>query len=268
MVTVRQHLPGMPLDVSPVPMVEPVATYRREWARFVDWCHASGLQALPASTVDVLAYLNAEQPTGGTAARWIAGIRAAHHESEQPNPCRGPVTAWVRKRRNPGTTLVDEREQIHKVVQALPVTGWPTGIFGRRDRLAFLLHRIGGIPIRVIAGLRTDQVRLQPQRLRITLDDGDITIDTGSGDPNLCLACAAVRWRWVLAHGPSYTSRDLAARISGEIPLAGHVCDVSDDQPVGPPGWPLFPADQSVGAPAGAAIATLHLLPGSRYRSA
>lgn len=42
--------------------------------------------------------------------------------------------------------------------QALPTTGWVTGIFGRRDRLAFLLRHLAAIPAHHLVTLQTDNL--------------------------------------------------------------------------------------------------------------
>lgn len=228
-------------------MSPPTARYVGEWARFADWCTATDRTPLPASEEGVLAYLAEEQPAGGTAARWIAAIRAAHARAELADPCRGSVTAWVRRARAGRPTQLEALlAELAGPARRLPTTGWPVGMFGRRDRLAYLLHRLGPLPARALPRLSTDHlVRIEPGALTLCLDGTAMTIRPPLEDPVLCPACAAHRWLWVLDHAAVFARRPLAQRLATATPTDDHLCaDVParGQQQRGPAGWPLFPA--------------------------
>jgi len=132
--------------------LDTVPGYRRD--RFADWCAANRVASLPAAPATVLAYLEAEQPGGRTAARRAAAIRAAHEAAGLPDPCGGPAAAWVRRRRSGAAAAEGEgNEQLGRLAGRLPAAGWPGGLPGRRDRLAFLLSELGSIPAVRLVGL-------------------------------------------------------------------------------------------------------------------
>lgn len=124
-----------------------MADYRLEWARFADWCESAGREPLPATESTVLAYLAEESSTSGTAVRWVAAIRARHRVAGVPDPRLGTVKALLRTARKGGGTDADAMlNEAGQRVLPIAQLGWPNGVFGRRDRLAFLLHRLGPCP--------------------------------------------------------------------------------------------------------------------------
>lgn len=225
----------------------PGGQWAREWARFVDWCTATDRVPLPAATETVLAYLTAENPTRGSAGRWVAAVRAHHHAAGHPDPCHGLITAWLRRTRSGplgGDLSVVFADLIPRAA-ALPSTGWPVGLFGRRDRLALILHHLAAMPAPALVALAaTDLTITAPRRLSVTTSTGVFDLPAGE-DGVVCPACAALRWRWVLHHAADYNHRALATSLAA-APEPGHLVHLCDrvEQPLlgGPPGWPLLPA--------------------------
>lgn len=225
-----------------------MADYRLEWARFADWCAATDQTALPASPQTVAAYLTEEQPARGTAARWIAAIRHQHHRARLPDPCHGPVTRWARRARNGQPTNPEAiYHELAEPVQMVQITGWPAGLFGRRDRLAYLLHHLGPVPANTLTNLQAGQVQVTaPGTVTVTgANPTDLAIESPPGPqgPDLCVACAVARWTWALHQAAVFADRTMAETIAAQPPEPEHICHrISARQPAGPPDWPLFPA--------------------------
>ncbi|MBY6686141.1 hypothetical protein HQ305_08600 [Rhodococcus sp. BP-149] len=116
--------------------------YRYEWALFADWCAAADLAALPASPLTVAVFL-AENPAGNVAQRRrVAVVNRVHTVAGYPAP--GTVTAirlqLDRARTGRAAVL---RGRLAPIIAALPVAGWPTGMFGRRDAVILALYAAG-----------------------------------------------------------------------------------------------------------------------------
>jgi hypothetical protein len=239
--------PATPTSTRPGAAI--VADYAGEWACFQDWCAAVDRTALPASPETVLQYLEEEQPAGGTAARWIAGIRAAHQAAGLPDPCYGPVTMWVRRARNGLPTDAESAAAtLREPARSLPTTGWPTGVFGRRDRLAFLLHQRAAIPAHTLLAIQTGDVTVRAGMITVKTGETSVPVVEPHEDragPMVCAACAVLRWWWILTHVAGNTHRQMATSISKATPRSDHVCanaTVLSARVAPPAEWPLFPA--------------------------
>lgn len=223
-----------------------MAGYQSEQIRFAGWCAATGRQALPAGPLDVLAYLEAEQPTGGTAARWVAGIRSAHLAAGLADPCAGPPAAWVRRARNPATRHALPAGVVAGLASRIPVAGWPAGLFGRRNRLALVLHHLGALPARRLVTLRaTDIAVVAPATVTVTTADRQVPVTSPYSAHAACPACAALRWGWVLRQAADFNRPAIVRRLRRPSPAPDiHVCDAvtSVGELPGPAAWPLFPA--------------------------
>lgn len=219
--------------------------YPREWSRFADWCAATDRSALPSTPGTVLAYLDDERPTGGTAARWVAGIRAMHMQNGHRDPRDGAVADWVRRARR-GTDFGDspDRAMAARVAAGdLPVAGWPIGVFGRRDRLAVLLNYVEGVPVHLLVGLPAAAVRIAVGgAVTVDLPGGELSQPADAdGDPRWCVGCAAVLWLRVLRFASRYpASRALAQQMTVAKPLAGHACMSGGVDLAAAERWPLF----------------------------
>lgn len=216
-----------------------------EMVRFADWCAVRRMTAMPASPATVLAYLESEQPGGRTAARWAAAIRAAHEAAGVRDPCRGSVAMWVRSRRRSGS--LPERERgalLARLAGQLPETGWPCGLPGRRDRLAFLLSELGAIPAATLVRLPAAAVMVTaPRAVQVEHNGRAIAVLASPGTgPMACPACAALRWAWVLRLSDTFDRRRVADILAHSAPEPGHACErASDGAGEWPDRWPLFP---------------------------
>lgn len=116
--------------------------YRYEWALFADWCAATDAVSLPASPETVAAFLD-DNPAGAQASlRRVAAINRVHRDASEPEP--GTVTA-IRLRLDHARSqrVARRRTEVAAIVPALPTSGWPTGLFGRRDALILTLYAMG-----------------------------------------------------------------------------------------------------------------------------
>ena len=200
----------------------------------------------------MLSYLQAEQPAGRTAASWTAAIRSAHAAAGLPDPCGGTAAAWVRARRRPARPAAGERaRQMDWLAARLPESGWPAGIFGRRDRLAFLLSELGALPAATLVRLPATAVTVTgPGALQVEQDGRVMAVlAVPGGGPAACPACAALRWAWVLGRAATFDRRRIEAALSRPPAGPAHACE----QPGGgegewPDQWPLFPPCDRWGA--------------------
>ncbi|OOL32263.1 hypothetical protein GQ85_08555, partial [Rhodococcus rhodochrous] len=103
-------------------------------------------------------------------------------------------------------------ELLHRRAAQLPTTGWPSGLFGRRDALLLILAATG-MPFAQLARLRRGDV---------TTDAGTLVVTTDGGE-RFCLApesaaaaspAVAVyrRWAEILAFLDAYPNTDLLAQ--------------------------------------------------------
>lgn len=116
--------------------------YRYEWALFADWCAAVDAVSLPASPETVAAFLD-DNPAGVEASlRRVAAINRVHRDASEPEP--GTVTA-IRLRLDQARSqrVARRRTAVAAVVPTLPTSGWPAGLFGRRDALILTLCAMG-----------------------------------------------------------------------------------------------------------------------------
>jgi hypothetical protein len=223
---------------------EPVTRYAAEQARFADWCASRGLAWRPAAPGTVLAYLEAEKPVGGTAARWVAGIRAAHAEAGLPDPCGGSAAAWVRHARAAGSA---GEWDVAGLAGLMPESGWPSGLRGQRDRVAFLLRAAGAIPASVLAGLPATAVAVPgPRTVTVSVSgSAPLLVRAVGKDPVGCPACAVIRWAEVLSLAARFGQVAAVLRRPAE---RGHLCEMRSGECPWPAFWPLLPAIDRWGA--------------------
>lgn len=215
-----------------------------DWARaqFALFCEVTGRDALPASPGAVVAWLEAEQPSSGrTAYRWAAAIRAAHLDAGHDDPCTGEVKAWIRRLARPGTPRALPPAGAAALAGRIPGYGWPAGIRGRRDRLAFLLARLGGIPARALVTLRAADLAVTGPGTVTVLLGAPAAVTGPAGLAEACPACAAVRWGRVLRYAADFDRPGIRQALDRIPPdPAAHLCGTP--HAAGPLSWPLFPA--------------------------
>ncbi len=142
------------------------ARYRHDWRLFVDWCTAAEHRPIPAAPATLALFLHEHPAAVATQRRRLSAINAVHTWHGYPAPGR---TEIVRRRLD---TARDQRLDglgrllMQRAVE-LPVLGWPSGLFGRRDALLLVL---------AAAGMSfTDITRLRRRDIR---HDGDILVVT------------------------------------------------------------------------------------------
>lgn len=167
--------------------------YRHDWALFADWCAAADLRPIPAAP-DTLALFLGEHPAAvATQRRRLSAINAVHTEHGYPAPGR---TETVRRRLDAARAhRLDRlgRLLVQRAVE-LPTTGWPSGLFGRRDALLLVLAATG-MTFTDITRLRRRNLRLDGETLVATTRTGErfqIAPDPETGDN----PAAAMYWRW------------------------------------------------------------------------
>jgi hypothetical protein len=219
-----------------------MADYTLEQARFADWCTAFGVTPDAVTPAVVRAFLESEQPTGGTAARWAAAITRAAADAGRPDPCTGRARMWIRRARNPASRSALPEPEIADLAARIPAVGWTAGLFGRRNRLAFLLHQLAGIPGPELVQLRTAHLEVTGHAaVTVLTTSGQVPVDAADLPAVACPACAAVRHAAMLRHAADF-NRPAARRAlgRGQPDPDAHVCVPMEA--AGPPGWPLFPA--------------------------
>lgn len=142
------------------------ARYRHDWALFADWCTAADRRPIPAAPDTLAMFLHEHPATVATQRRRLSAINAVHTGHGYPAPGR---TETVRRHLDAARAQrLDRlgRLLMQKAVE-LPTTGWPSGLFGRRDALLLVLAATGMS--------FTDITRLRRRDLRL---DGDVLVAT------------------------------------------------------------------------------------------
>lgn len=136
--------------------------YRSEWALYDDWCRAYHLPSCPTDPMTVAHFLDFDPDLSpGTLRRRVAAINTVHRRAGHVSP--GTATA-VRRLLSRRDRHVERAQQ---VIRTLPTTGWPSGLFGRRDALLLHLVCVLGLPVGSIADLRCDSLTVVGDALHI-----------------------------------------------------------------------------------------------------
>ncbi|MFE7419970.1 hypothetical protein [Rhodococcus sp. NPDC057529] len=220
---------------SPNPVVP--RRYRYDWALFVDWCTACDHRALPAQP-SALAQFLAEHPAAdGTQRRRVTGINIVHTQAGLPAPGRAETIRQVLN-----TARAERIGRLSAVAVALiariPVTGWPAGLFGRRDALILALVA-AGLGFEQIARLSRGDITVESEALVINTGDAWIRVPSSVTDATTPVA-AYQNWIEVVGFLDRYPSTKLLARQLGkEADLSGFAeCVRHDDRPL------LMPIDR------------------------
>ena len=132
-------------------------TARHTWLLFTDWCAACDLDPLPADPHTVAAFLADHPARPGTHRRRVAAINAAHRQAGLSEPGRAhAVQQALASRRIERLRRLTDR--LADTIAALPTTGWPHGMFGRRDALMLTLIA-AGLTYTEISALRRGELR-------------------------------------------------------------------------------------------------------------
>ena len=231
------------------------AGYASDWTLFTDWCTAADQQPLPASAATVLLFL-AENPAAvRTSARRVTAIAHLHRRCGYPSPTEQPeVKQWLRMAAGlsaePAPAVPPEK--IEALLRQIPITGWPAGLFGRRDRMLLITRYTAQLTRPQLAGFTTEHLSVDPEKLTLTLDTDAVTLPA-TAEPATCPGCAWILWRrmlHLLAHHAG--TRRLTDTLRRAVPLAeagGHRCAKPKDRTFSNP-MPIFLPLDRWGAPA------------------
>ncbi|UGQ41231.1 hypothetical protein [Rhodococcus aetherivorans] len=187
------------------------ARYRHDWALFADWCTAADHRPIPAAPESLALFLREHPAAPATQRRRVSAINTVHTRHGHPPPGRSET---VRRRLDTARAARLDRLApllLHTAAE-LPTTGWPSGLFARRDALLLVLAATG-MPFAQLARLRRGDIRL----------DAGTLVATTEGDERFCLApesgtdespAAGVyrRWAEIQAFLDAYPNTDLLAQ--------------------------------------------------------
>ncbi len=177
------------------------AGYAYEWARFVDWCTATDTTALPASPVSVAEFIGDHPAPPGTQRRRLAAVTAAHTAAGHPSPARA---AAIRALLHPQPATADQADGAAgpqaggDLLTGLASTGWPHGLFGRRDALLLLTTQAGLGPAAAVRLHRSDLTTTADGHLEVRTGPFDRVVLPPAADTRSCPGCVHRRWTDVL----------------------------------------------------------------------
>lgn len=129
------------------------------WALFCDWCAATGRASLPASPTTLAEFLDRHPAADATQRRRVAAVNAAHRSRSLAEPGRAVAIrlALAERRRE---RLAEIRDGAAPIIDSIPTSGWPYGLFGRRDALVLTLVS-AGLTYREISALRRGDIEVE-----------------------------------------------------------------------------------------------------------
>ncbi|MCD7052816.1 hypothetical protein LRS58_19045 [Rhodococcus sp. BH2-1] len=125
---------------KPLPVV--AGRYRHDWALFIDWCAAADRPSLPATPEVLASFLHEHPAAAATQRRRVSAINSVHRDHGLLPPGRSDI---VRRRLDTARAARLDRlaAALRQRALKLPTTGWPAGLFGRRDALLLILAATG-----------------------------------------------------------------------------------------------------------------------------
>ncbi|MGW0020939.1 hypothetical protein ACWDUD_21685 [Rhodococcus sp. NPDC003382] len=182
--------------------------YRHDWALFADWCLAADQRPIPAAPDSLAVFLREHPAAVATQRRRLSAINAVHTDHGYPAPGR---TETVRRHLDAARAQrLDRLGQLllHRAAE-LPTTGWPSGLFGRRDALLLVLAATG-MTFTDITRLRRRDIRLDGNALQVTTRAGErfrLAPDPETGDNPAAEICR--RWADIQAFLDQYPGTHL-----------------------------------------------------------
>ncbi|CDZ89522.1 hypothetical protein QM787_12190 [Rhodococcus ruber] len=192
--------------------------YRYDWALFQDWCAAADLASLPA-VPEVLGLFLAEHPaTPATQRARVSAINWHHDRAGVPAPGRSETIRRVLDA-NRARRLEQAKQAARQRLPDIPTTGWPQGLFGRRDS-ALLVLAAAGLPFERLSRLRRSEVTVVGEQLVVS-GRYPLGFDLHP-DPAMDPATVYRRWAEVLDFADRHPSTRLLAHhlTTGTIPAA------------------------------------------------
>ncbi|MDO1481578.1 hypothetical protein [Rhodococcus ruber] len=185
--------------------------YRHDWALFTDWCTATDHSPIPAHPDTLALFLREHPAVVATQRRRISAINTVHTRHGYPPPGRSETV-----RRRLDTARAARLDQLaallHRRAAQLPTTGWPGGLFGRRDGLLLVLAATG-MPFAQLARLRRGDVTVDAGTLVATTNGGErFRLPPESGTSENAAVMVYYRWAEVQAFLDAYPNTDLLAQ--------------------------------------------------------
>ena len=185
------------------------ARYRHDWQLFADWCTAVDASALPADPLTIAMFLDEHPAATGTHRRRLSAINTVHTRCGYPAP--GTAQALRERLTRRTRPRLDLRDAADEVIRRLPTTGWPGGLFGRRDALLLILAcRLHLSPIQ-IGRLKRGDVTFDGRIVRIP-SHGIVVDHDPDGSPRTDPVAVYLRW----ARLQAFTDRTPSNRWLGE----------------------------------------------------
>lgn len=145
--------------------------YRHDWALFADWGTATDHRPIPAAPEALALFLHEHPAAVATQRRRLSAINVVHTRHGYPAPGRTETV-----RRHLDVARAQRLDRLARVLlqraAELPTTGWPSGLFGRRDALLLVLAATGMS--------FTDITRLR--RRDLTVDGNILVVTTPAGE--------------------------------------------------------------------------------------
>ncbi|MGV9950294.1 hypothetical protein [Rhodococcus aetherivorans] len=169
----------------------------------------SGVHSQGATSLAL--FLREHPAAPATQRRRASAINTVHTRGGHPSPGRSET---VRRRLDAARAVRLDRLTpllLHQAAE-LPVTGWPSGVFGRRDALLLTLAATG-MPFAQLARLRRGDLHLDAGTLVAVTDGGErfrLAPESGAGES----AAVGVyrRWAEILTFLDAYPNTDLLAQ--------------------------------------------------------
>lgn len=192
--------------MSPRQSAQPTA-YCYEWALFVDWSAAAGVDPLPAKPAVLAEFLGDNPASDAVQVRRVSAVNRAHLDAGHAP--LGRVTSLRLALDSARAERLSQRAaQYSALATELPHTGSTEALFGRRDALLLLLAG-AGLSYRAIAGLDRSDIATDGRSLWV--GGGHlIRIDPG-GAAEVTPTELWERWRTILRFSDRYPSTTLIA---------------------------------------------------------
>ena len=183
--------------------------YRYDWALFADWCAAFQAVALPADPLALASFLDENPAARATQRRRVAAINWVHTATGYPAPGSARAIRQVLSVR--ATKRDDLTRAATQAMVALPTSGWPQGMFGRRDALLLVLHCINGVSATEVGYLQRSDVTYDG-KIVVVGGGHDLQLHPARDNPQRCPVAIYLRWARLQAFFDRYPSNRVLAR--------------------------------------------------------
>lgn len=198
------------------------AAYDADWRAFHLWCQAVEQDPLPASPATILQYVTENPAKWATQARRLAAINRIHLEHGHQPPGADPTVTDAIKRLRPTPAVrpsVPDPAALNQALIRIPLGGWPTGMFGRRDALLLTLRYRAKLSLEQLVALTSDDLHLGQDRQLCVQTSGRVIVLPPTDHPRTCPACIWRRWRTILTLAAGRASnRTLKERLKDPDP--------------------------------------------------